>query len=294
MTMNNPIQNTSAEVPAIASMNVPCFAIKALEIPVLRKAALQVVKNAAVDFFAVQWLERLLPGKIPIASVDHELDKDVPFSPGHVHVYMDFIPFWIRTAAWMYTVYGWKERKAIAQFVDGIARLYNQAASVYRVHLSTTERPFYIKRPRFALIHAADPHYACVPSLHVMIVVYSWLALRDFLTQRGDVERYHAQIDELRTGALAITESILFVKQHSVNCVAAAMYAMTKLYGAWLTEEEAVKFINDLFLQPRIGSDAEMRIKNHIITLYRTLLKQGEAAREWHHPLLDFLRSCPR
>lgn len=287
-------QDARTTVPSIVTMNVPCFVIKALEIPAIRKAALQVVKNAAVDFFAVQWLERLLPGRLPIASVDHEFDKDVPFNPGHVHVYLDFIPFWIRTAAWMYKVYGWKERRAIAQFVYGIAKLYNQAAAVYRVHLSTTERPFYIKRPRFALIHAADPHYACVPSLHVMIVVYSWLALRDFLTQRGDAQRYQAQIEELRTGALAITESILFVKQHSVNCVGAAMYAMSKLYGNFLMQEEAEQFINDLFLQSRIHCEAENRIKNHIITLYRTLVKQGESAKEWHHPLLDFLRSCPR
>ena len=292
--MNDISQNTNTAVPSIASMSVPCFVIKALEIPAIRKAALQVVKNAAVDFFAVQWLERLLPGKLPIASVDHELDKDVPFNPGHVHVYLDFIPFWIRTAAWMYRVYGRKERKAIAQFVYGIAQLYNQAASVYRVHLSTTERPFYIKRPRFALIHIADPHYACVPSLHVMIVVYAWLALRDFLIQRGDALRHKAHIEELRKGALAITESILFVKQHSVNCVGAAMYTMTMLYGSWLTQEEAEKFINDLFLQSRIHCEAEKRIKDHVIAFYRTLLKQGETAQEWHHPLLDFLRSCPR
>lgn len=278
----------------VSRMNLLLFAFKAIEIPALRKSALHVVKNAAVDFFAVQWLERLMPGRLPIASVDHKLDNDVPFNPGHVHVYLDFIPFWIRTAAWMYHQYGWKERKAIAQFVDGIAVLYNQAASVYRVHLSTTERPFYIKRPRFALIHAADPHYACVPSLHVMIVVYAWLALRDFLAQHGDAERFSAQIDELRRGALAITESILFVKQHSVNCVGAAMYTMTMLYGNWLSQEEAEAFINDLFLQTRLNPAAEDRIKTHIVAFYRELVTQGLSAREWHHPLLDFLRSCPR
>lgn len=278
----------------IVHANIPAFALTVLRVPALRKAALSVVRNAAVDFFGVQWLERLMPGRSPVASVDHDLDKMVPFTPKHIHIYMDFIPFWIRTAAWHYRVYGWKRRRDTAWFIDGIATLYNQAATVYRVHLSTTERPFYIKRPRFALIHAADPHFACVPSLHVMIVVYSWLAFRDLMRKYGDEEAYGAQIDELRRGALAITESILFVKQHSVNCVGAAMYTMTKLYGSWLSIAEAERFIEDLFSVNPVEVEAAQVIKAHILRFFRKLVEEGQSAKEWHHPLLDFLRACPR
>ncbi|MBU0937063.1 MAG: hypothetical protein KKC64_15720 [Spirochaetes bacterium] len=274
----------------IRSMGVVSFALKVALRPVLRSSALLCVRHALVDFFGVQWHERVSPRRTAISSVDHELDSLVPFAPGYVGIYMDFIPFWIRTAAWLRFYYGKKADRETAGFVRGIASLYRIAASVYYARLSTTKRPFYVKRPRFALIHLTDPHYACVPSLHVMIVVYAWLSFRAIVRRHEDDGLLRPRILELRAGAMAITESILYVKQHSVNCISAALYVIAILFPGLLPQEEAELFISELFLtQPKpLAADAAV-IRAHILHLFRRFMNEGRAAADWRKPLLDFL-----
>jgi hypothetical protein len=98
------------------------------------------------------------------------------------------------------------------------------------------------------------------------------------------------RIEEVRRRALDITEAILYVKQHSVNCVPAAMYAMTCFDPGLFGAEEAENFASALFTGPGSpGKSAEIRA--YIIARYRRFLAAGGRGGDWRAPLLEFLRN---
>jgi hypothetical protein len=199
-----------------------------------------------------------------------------------------------------------------------MGELYAFAAEAYQNNFSTTDRPFYIARPRFFLIHLVDPHLMCIPSLHVMVVIRTYTQFAAILRSLGETERCSAQIEEMKQGALAITQAILLVKQHSVNCVAAALYAMTCLDGEMFPPEEAEAFTSLIFSDPPPAASVQLHrlppnyrlrpcmaprtklpaadvveIRTHIINLYRLFLAEGKTARNWVEPLLRFMRQMP-
>ncbi|MCL2319423.1 MAG: hypothetical protein FWC45_05005, partial [Treponema sp.] len=149
---------------------------------------------------------------------------------------------------------------------------------------------FYIAHPRFLLIHMVDPHLMCIPSLHVMLVIRTYTLFGEIIKTLGEDRRLAPQAAELRRGALAITEAVLYVKQHSVNCISAAMYAMTAFDAGLFPPDEAERFVSGLFVTDLPKEDAT-EIQQHIITLYRRFLSHGEKAATWTDPLIDFLKS---
>jgi hypothetical protein len=267
------------------------------------------IRTILDKFFFLQHRAAFLPGRIPVSRVDHPLDEKIPFTPSWITVYLDFIGFWLRIISFLLRVYGRKGFGQTKEFIRSIKNLYCFAVEVYEKNFSTTKRPFYIRRPRFFLIHLTDPHLMCIPSLHVMIVICVYTEFRRIIGEMGDEKRFAHRSEELRKGALAITEAVLYVKQHSVNCVAAAMYAMTCFDKDLFPEEEALRFASGLFLQPgENGSDHPARpknglkvtvedsvqIKKYIIDLYRRFLSERDETRPWGEPLLNFLRNdCP-
>ncbi|MDR2259029.1 MAG: hypothetical protein LBE14_07770 [Treponema sp.] len=269
--------------------------LKSLGSPLLRKATVKTIGSIFYHFFFCQYRAALLPGRIPVSSVDHPLDAKIPFAPSWVAVYLDFVAFWVRILSFLLRAYRRRVYKSAGEFVESMGRLYAFAGEVYRKNLSTTKRPFYIRRPRFLLIHLVDPHLMCIPSLHVMVVIRAYTKFRAVIRGLGDEARFARQIDEIIRGALAITEAILFVKQHSVNCVAAAMYAMTCFEGPLFPPEEAELFASRLFTRSLPPEDAEI-LRTHIINLYRQFLSQRKTAKTWDEPLVNFLRrqTAPR
>jgi hypothetical protein len=195
-----------------------------------------------------------------------------------------------------------RARDAAADFMDSMGALYRFAGEVYQKNLSTTRRPYYVKELRFFLIHLADPHLMCIPSLHVMVVILTYTRFRGILNYLDTENRFSLQAEEIRRKALDIAEAILHVKQHSINCVAAAMYAMTRFDGAAFPPEEAESFVAGLFsgksartarleALPQIDAEAGEKAREHILGLYRRFYSQGlEAGWDWTKPLLDFLR----
>jgi hypothetical protein len=253
----------------------------------LRRAGCACMGMALYNFFFTQYKGALLRN-IPVVNVEHPLDEEIPFLPQKVDVYLDFVAFWIRTASFLNCAY--PDRKELAaDFIVSIGRLYKTAAEVYATCFSTTKRPRYLGAFRFALIHAFDPHLMCIPSLHVMLVIRTYTAFASIIRTLGDGETYARQAAELRRRALAITESVLYVKQHSVNCVAAAMYAMTRFDPPLFTKEDAEAFAADLFTDNTLPPVAANRIREHILSLYRRFLAQGELSADWTEPLLAFL-----
>lgn len=276
----------------IKDLDVRRAGLEALSHRATRGAALRCAASAVRHFFFLQFSAAACPGRIPVSSVDHPLDEKVPFEPRRVGVYLDFIAFWVRVVGFLFGRYGRKAVDDAAEYVDGMGRLYSAAARVYRKNMSTTRRPFYVKRPRFLLIHLSDPHLLCVPSLHVMIVVRAYTHLAEIARRRGD--DLSAQVAELRRGAAEIVETVLYVKQHSVNCVPAAFYAMTRFDPALFGREEALDFADGLFRDCRLpGPEDAEAIRSHIKDSYLRLLAAGDSAASWEDPILDFLAACP-
>jgi hypothetical protein len=258
----------------------------------LRKAAVKTVVSIFYHFFFLQYRAAFLPGRIPVSRVDHPLDSHIPFKPGWAAVYLDFVAFWVRMIGFLLRRYPHEAREPVRRFIVTMGELYAFAAEVYARNLSTTSRPRYYRRPRFALIHLVDPHLMCIPSLHVMVVIRTYTSFRRILRSLGEAESMASGIGELRRGALAITEAILYVKQHSVNCIPAALYAMTRFDPPLFPPEEADDFVSRLFrdfLPPEHGE----AIRGHILTLYRRFVSEGNAAQSWRDPLLAFLAALP-
>jgi len=291
--------------------------IKMFSVSALRSAAVRCIYSIFYNFFYRQFRAALLH-HIPVSRVDHPLDQKIPFVPSWVVIYVDFVSFWIRMIAFLLRRYGRKAYTPVRDIVESIAKLYAFAAETYQKNLSTTNRPFYIIRPHFFFIHLLDPHLMCVPSLHVMLVIFTYTKFAAVLRSFGEAENYTAQIEEMKRGALAITHAILFIKQHSVNCIPAAMYAMTCFDAALFPPEDVESFAALLFDKEPAASPAPpehsrknsrkrpssaprtklpaadaSEIKNHIISLYRKFLAEGKTAQQWNQPLLKFLRQMP-
>ena len=286
----------------LAKESVPLTFIRVLCKPYLRTTALLCISSIFRNFFFLQYRAAFLPGLIPVSKVDHPLDGKIPFLPGKVNIYLDFVAFWVRSVAFLLKIRGRKILEPVRNFIETMGNLYAWAAEVYRKNLSTTDRPFYIKQPRFLLIHAVDPHLMCIPSLHVMIVIRTYTLFREILKTLREEERFAAQAEELRRGALDITEAVLYVKQHSVNCISAAMYAMTRFDPGLFPPAEAEHFVSGIFEAPEnvtgICSGDRDKIREHILSLYRDFLSPGDAADnfqggDWTEPLLDFLKASP-
>jgi len=239
------------------------------------------------DFFALQFSVRLGLRKTPVVNVDHPLDEQIPFTPERIGVYLDFIAFWIRPLGWIARHHG---MRAFAHhggaFLRLIDRCYREAADVYRAAMTTTRRPRHY-RGRFLAIHLFDPHLLCVPSLHVMICVLTYTFYRRALTGLGVPDAERAALDaELFGDAVAITESVLLIKQHSVNCVPAALYAMTRITPADVTPAEVATFVERLFADE--GLDAAPAVREYITAAYDRLLAADDPT--WQAGVQRFIR----
>jgi hypothetical protein len=283
------------KIKKIADESVPMSVFRIMSSPYLRITGLQCIASAFRNFFFLQYRAALSPGIIPVTRVDHPLDLKIPFVPGKVKTYLDFIAFWVRCLGFLLRKCGRKALEPARSFIESIGQTYAFAAEVYRINLSTTDRPFYIRHLRFLTIHAVDPHLMCIPSLHVMIVIRTYTLFKEIIKAMGNETLFAAQAEELRRGALAITEAVLYIKQHSVNCISAAMYVMSRFDLHLFTPTEAERFASDLF---REGNSITMEdgeeIRKYILSLYRRFLSEGEKCDDWKKPLLDFLNELPR
>ena len=106
-----------------------------------------------------------------------------------------------------------------------------------------------------------------------------------------DKEEQDFYNDELYRGALDIGETVLYVKQHSVNCIPAALFMMTNLIPEYFTVEDAKIFIDDLFKNAEdIQEQDKIDIHNHIKNMYENLL-QEKGDDDWTEPVKNWLLS---
>ena len=254
-------------------------------------AASGFARTVLKDFFWLQFSVKWGVNRIPIVHVDHPLDTSIPFAPERVGTYLDFIAFWIRPLGWIGRRFGADaQRRCTVEFLGLIERCYREAAGVYRVRLSTTDRPRYL-RGRFLAIHLFDPHYLCVPSLHVMVVVLAWTYYRRALTELGATPDEVAALEsELFSGSVEITEAVLFIKQHSVNCVPAALYARSRITPADVTDAEVGAFVDRLFADAgALGDDEAAGIRAFVGATYARLAAEGASDAAWPTTVLRLL-----
>ncbi|MDR2151047.1 MAG: hypothetical protein LBO67_09650 [Spirochaetaceae bacterium] len=256
--------------------------------PALRLRGLSCIKSLCADFFGLQY-RLALRSRVPIYAVDHPLDSRIPFIPEQVGVYLHFVGFWVELLGALLRQYGEAAVEPVKDFVATMQRLYSFAAVVYRQALSTTERPGCRRKARLMLIHLFDPHLFCVPSLHIMVVISTYTQFRAIVQRLNREDNAAADNAAVRSGALAIAESVLYLKQHSINCVAAALYAMTRFDRRLFPPEEALTFAGDLFAQSALDALDKRLISAAIIDLYRRFCAEGAHAERWEEPLLHFL-----
>jgi hypothetical protein len=244
------------------------------------------------DFFFLQFSAKWGWRRTPVVSVDHPLDSLVPFRPELSVLYLDFINFWIRALSMCITCLGTKRALPhVARFFRLLTITYNEATRIYRFRLSTTVRPP-CDDPRMRRIRACDPHLLCVPSLHVSIVILTFAFYRDLFRKEApafraagvsgdDLARYEK---ELYLGAVSIIEAVLYVKQHSVNCIPAALYMLCRIYPDLVTIADAVRVIDSLFVRaPDIPNPGE--ITAYINFQFERLLLEGYYSDDWADPV---------
>ena len=253
-------------------------------------AALRCMAAILRYFFLLQYRAALFRRKIRVSSVDHPLDDAIPFDPKWAALYMDFSPFWIRLTGFLIARFAQAGVNEARSLLQAIAHLYRAAASVYRHNFSTTRRPRYYRQWNFVVIHLFDPHLMCIPSLHVMVAVSAWLRFSASLDALGAAGRFSEEEAWVRLQALRITESILYVKQHSINCISAALYTLTSLDGGLFPPETMSGLIARLLADSiDIKEGDKKEITRYIENLYRRFLTEHQSAQCWQEPLLNFL-----
>ena len=254
----------------------------------------QFVASILRNFFWLQEKQVLHISHRPVINVETELDQKIPFTPSKVGIYLGFIPFFVRPMDMLIKRLGFKKAAPyINRNLFMLAKSYKEASLVYRFSMSTTNRPNYKEDAAFKTIHAADPHLLCVPSLHVAIcaVTYSWYkkVFDEGLFPKEEAER---RLSEIRARALAIIESVLFVKQHSVNCIPTALYMITSIFEEdFLPQKKALEIINELFkTSPEIDSETKKEITEYFTAMYKRCLNERKEGGSWQEPVINWLK----
>lgn len=259
----------------------------------LTLAAISFLKTVFFDFFVVQFSRKFGLSKTPIARVDNELDNKIPFTPSKVGIYLDFSGFWIRPLSMLVKKLGRKEAKPyVYDFLRKITKAYSTAGHVYQTCLTTTNRPHYKKNFYFQMIHIFDPHYMCVPSLHITVVALVWNFYKDAFKKIKLISEEEKKlfIDEIYSGTIQIAESVLYIKQHSVNCIPAALYMMSRIMHPYFNANDAIKFLHDMFKGTDIPQEDQKEIKDYMEFIFERFFLPGISAENWIEPIIAWLK----
>lgn len=256
-------------------------------------AVIHFIRVVFVDFFVSQFARKFGLTKTPIAKVDNELDDKIPFTPSKVGTYLDFTAFWMRPLSMLLKTVGSKRAKPIIlAFLHKITLSYSSAGKVYRMCMSTTDRPHYHRRFYFRVIHIFDPHYLCVPSLHISVVSLVWSFYRELFKKLPEIpeDLKKSYLDELYEEAIEIAETVLYIKQHSVNCIPAALYMMTFIMKPYFKAEDGIQFLKDMFVNTDIPVETQKELKDYMYFIFERFLLVGITNDNWIEPIKAWLK----
>ncbi|HUW69069.1 MAG TPA: hypothetical protein VMX33_02445 [bacterium] len=253
-----------------------------------------VSKKFFIDQFIYRRALRAGYDKAPaIRNIEHPLDARVPIRYEAINTYLGFVQMWISALSYVRRREGRRFNSAILDFMTGLERCYVDAALVYGQCLSTTRRPDRAPNPRLAFVYAVDPHLFCVPSLHVLVVCYTYRKLTDILIQSGLSDTYSAELAALRNRATAIAESILYVRQHSVNCIPTALSMLSVILPSF-DDAEARAFLSTLFVSDHsIALEDRAKIGAYMASLLADMSAPGSGQAERYGAIVRFLKSYP-
>ena len=260
------------------------------------KSTLRFVATAAKYFFWLQFKRKHGFLKTKIIPVDSPLDDYVPFKPEKIDIYLDFINFWIRPIALLVEQRRDHAAKRISDFLMLINRCYKEASDFYKFRMSTAKRPAGIANRKFIWLKMLDPHYLCVPSLHVSVVVLAITYFKHaFKEEQFSEEEQKFYNTEIYTEAIEIAEAVLYTKQNSVNCIAAALYMMNCMLEGEFNIQDAVDFINKMFANAADITDEHKKIVNEQLNmLFEKLLLEGTSEYDWVTPLKRWILQCEK
>ena len=251
-------------------------------------------------FFIIQFQTAWRLKKRTVIKVDHPLDADIPFCPEDAKTYLFFIPLWMKSLAFFRAAGGKAVDTQAIEFMNGLARLYKEAGLIYNKCQSTTNRPKADGRLLFLVIHFFDPHLHCVPSLHVGVVLYNYFMMRKLLPElcrKGIISKEQSEISIAwaKQEALAIIDTILTIKQHSVNCVAAGLFFLNALYPDDYSRKECLTVVDDLLENRKEQIPCLKEIREHIKKLFKEFCasydKDTVSAKDYKAVMLDFLKN---
>ncbi|HAK45926.1 MAG TPA: hypothetical protein DCO79_08425 [Spirochaeta sp.] len=259
--------------------------------PKIRKGLMRTLGAIFSKFFFLQFQTVLFPKIRPVVNVDHQLDKNIPFDPSWVGLYNTFTAFWMKSAGWLLKTFGEQAADDVAAFAEDMFMLYTVTAEVYSKCQSTTTRPGVTANWDFIVIHAFDPHLHCVPSLHVMVCAYVGYKTTELIKKHADnPENYRTEMDWVYKNALEIIESVLLVKQHSVNCIPAGFYMNSVLFEGFRADW-ADRFIAEMFADDVKGISKISDIQSHIRRYYDKFIAEYDGGTNRDTVLLDFLKN---
>ena len=245
------------------------------------------------DFFILQTLQKFKITKRPVIFVDTDLDKKIPFVPSKVKTYINFIPYFLKPTVMLTKRMGYKNASPyLNEYIDFISKMYKNAATIYRFCMTTTNRPNYKVGKEFKTIHAADPHLLCVPSLHVTIAAGTYAWFKNFfklnLFDKNETKFYE---NELLQEGIKITESVLFVKQHSVNCIPIALYMLSSTMNKnFFSVHEADFFMSSLFNNcTEISLETRKEIQEYFKYMYERSFLEHIYENEWQECIKNWL-----
>ena len=263
-----------------------------------KQACSYFLSNVWNNFFVLQQKQKFRLSKIPVIFVDHPLDEKIPFVKNKIQAYSDFVGLFLRVISLFFKKLNRHTAgKLCSYFLIFIGSLYANAAFVYRFCMTTTRRPKYKSGFKFLLIHLFDPHFLCVPSLHVAIVSGVYAFVRQAFADIPDTdilpEEKERFLSEIYRGALEITESVLFVKQHSINCVASALYMVSTMNGDdFFSSDDAQQFIEKLFSESaELYEDDAAAVREYMAAMYSALIADYQTAPEWQNPLFRWIKN---
>ena len=262
------------------------------------KKGWKLISTVICDFFLLQNLHKFKITKHHVIFVDAPLDKKIPFDPSKVQTYMNFIPYFLKPTVMLIKRMGYKNSAPyLNEYLDFIATMYKNAASIYRFCMTTTHRPDYKKGKEFKTIHIADPHLLCVPSLHVTIAAgtYAWFK-QFFKLNLFEKEEADFYLNELFNEGQKITESVLYVKQHSVNCIPIALYMLSSsMNEEFFSVNDADNFMTSLFSDcSDIDENSKTEIREYFKFMYERNFLENIYADKWQdcikHWLIDYAK----
>ncbi len=237
------------------------------------------------------YLQKIHLRHTPVKHVDHPLDEKVPFNANHLDTYMGFITFYIRPQLIFCTKYGYfNGGQYPAEFMRYLKMIYDEAYKFYSYSFTTTYRPK-SNLKSIQKLHKGDPHYMCVPSLHISLVCVTYGYFKMCFDREGFTQaEKDLWLSELKEEGVRIAESVLYLKQHSVNCIPAAIYMITHLCPELFTIEDAVTLIEALFKNvPDVDRHDQKYIVDHIMFTYEQFILEGITEDDWKTPVIRWL-----